>query len=124
MKIIAIALLMLISGATLASSKLVPVIVGQHGPEIDACPSFAEMSQADVLRKGPGQNFEQVTDLAKGEKFYVCGHSKNGEWTSVVLTQDGLLDCQAASPTQTPHAYTGPCMSGWLPTQHVKIIAG
>ena len=124
MKIFAIALLMLISGTTVASSKVVPVIVGQHGPDIDACPSFAELSEPGSLRKGPGKKFEPVTDLAEGTKFHVCGQSKNGKWTSVVLAQDGYLDCQAMSPTPKPHAYSGPCMSGWLPTEHVKIIAG
>ena len=124
MKIFAIVLLISISGTTVESSKFVPVIVGQHGPEIDACPSFAELSNQSSLRKGPGQSFEQVTDLAEGTKFYVCGQSKNGKWTSVVLAQDGYLDCQAATPTPKPHAYAGLCMSGWLRTEYVKIIAG
>ena len=124
MKILGVVLFMLISGAPIASSKLVPVIIGQRGPEIDACPSSGKLSERSSLRKGPGQKFDPVSNLDKGTKFHVCGASKDGKWTSVILAQDGFLDCQASSPTPKPHAYSGPCASGWLPTEHVEIIAG
>ena len=102
----------------------VPVTIGSNGPEIDACPSLGELTKQAVLVAGPSSHFQRVTELKGGSMVHVCGTTKNGKWTSVVVAMDGVLDCKVSSPVPQPQFYQGPCISGWVLTSAVRIIAG
>ena len=118
------ALIFLFASSTFAGSGIVPVTVGQSGPEFDACPSLGLVTVTSTLRSGPGTNFDRVMSLDAQSRFYICGESKSGRWTAIVLSQDGILDCRAASPVPKQQPYAGPCVSGWVPSRYVKVIAG
>ena len=111
--------------ALLAGPKnAVPVVIGSAGSEIDACTSMGFTSQKLNLRSGPGLNYKVTQTLPREENLHICGTSKDGNWYSVVLAMDGILDCKVSSPVKHPVQYTGPCISGWVHSSKVKITAG
>lgn len=118
------ALTLIVASTNAIATDVVSVTIGTGGPDIDACPSFAELNKPTILRNGPDSGFVQVIQLERGSKLHVCGHTKSGRWTSVVLAQDGMLDCKVSTPVPRPQFYRGPCMSGWVPTSSVQIVAG
>jgi hypothetical protein len=123
MKILALSALLAVS-TTVSATDVVSVTIGAGGPNVDACPSVAELNTLTVVYKGPDSGFAEVIRLKPGTQLHVCGHTKDGRWTSVVLAQEGVLDCKVSSPVARPKFYRGPCTSGWLPTKNVRIIAG
>jgi uncharacterized protein YgiM (DUF1202 family) len=120
-----VALLVLTMATAARAAKPIPVVVGEI-PEMDACTSLAVVASKNALtlRTGPGNNYAKVIDLKHGEYVHLCSTSADGNWSGVVLAQDGILDCQVTSPVQTPKPYDGPCISGWLPTKWLKPVAG
>ena len=123
MKILAL-LVLIIASASVSATDVVSVTVGTEGPEVDACPSLGELKKLTVVHRGPDSDFAEATRLKPGTQVHVCGHTKNGRWTSVVVALDGVLDCKVSSPVAKPQFYRGPCMSGWVPTINVRVIAG
>ena len=119
------ALFVLVTASTsVAATDIVPVTIGTEGPEIDACPSIGELKKLTVVHKGPTSGFAETTRLNAGSQVHVCGQTKNGRWTSVVVALDGVRDCKVSSPVAKPQFYRGPCASGWVPTVNVRVIAG
>jgi hypothetical protein len=112
-----------VSVAIADSLTPVPVIVGQDGATLDACSSIGELTEDSSLYAGPGSNFDKIISLAKQDRFYICGESKDKNWFSVVFAQDKSLDCQVSSPAPKPHMYAGPCIFGWVRIGHVEVIA-
>ena len=117
-------IVLLVASTTVTATDVVSVTIGAGGPNVDACPSFAELNKLTIVHKGPSTGFSEVTRLKPGTQLHVCGHTKNGLWTSVVLALDGVTDCKVSSPVAQPHFYRGPCTSGWVLTKNVRIIAG
>ena len=124
MKIFFVLIAFLPSALLARSQNAVPVFIGIAGPEIDACPSMGVTSQKLNLRSGPGLNYKVRHTLTRDQHLHICGTSKDGNWHSVVLAMDGIIDCKTSSSVQHPIQYNGPCIGGWVYASKVKITAG
>jgi hypothetical protein len=123
MKVFALLLVVAASSSAIATDK-VPVKIGAAGPDIDACPSLGELKDRTVVRGRPDSGAATVIELTRGSRVHVCGTTKDGKWTSVVIALDGLIDCQVSTPVSRPQSYRGPCKSGWIATSVLRIVAG
>ena len=123
MKILA-PLLILTASFSAIATDLVSVTIGSHGPDTDACPSFGELTARTVVRARPDSGSATAVELNGGSMVHVCGTTKDGKWTSVVIALDARIDCKVSTPVPRPQFYRGPCASGWIPTSAIKIVAG
>jgi uncharacterized protein YgiM (DUF1202 family) len=115
----------LIASAAPSADKSVPVMVGEVA-RLNACPSLGVITSANEvsLHSGPGDGYQVITKLEKGDHVHVCSIFRDSQWTGVVLAMDGILDCGVWSPIPAPKPYDGPCISGWIPANAVEIVAG
>ena len=123
MKVLALLLVVAASTSAIATDK-VPVKIGAAGPDIDACPSLGELKDRTVVRIRPDSGSAKVIELTRGSRVHVCGATKDGKWTSVVIALDGVIDCQVSTPVSRPQSYRGPCTSGWVATKVLRVVAG
>ena len=107
-----------------------PVIVGQNGPELDACGALGRVRRLNArgdnflsVRAGPSTKAREIGRLRSGDLVYIC--SDNGGWMGVVH-EGGKVDtgCGVTAPVARERPYRGPCRSGWVATQFVEGIAG
>jgi hypothetical protein len=102
----------------------VPVVIGAHGsPELDACPTLAEIAADGFILNAPDVKPSLVLPIAQGVRVYLCGSSPDGEWEGVVVAADGK-DCGVSTPVDAPSPYAGPCASGWIRKSAARVIAG
>ncbi|TQM12514.1 hypothetical protein FB548_2454 [Pseudoxanthomonas sp. 3HH-4] len=115
---------MLLGGSTLSGSTL-PVVIG-GSPDVDACSSLGAITigKAVTLRSGPGEKYQRLATLAAGDFVHLCSTSPDGNWSGVILAQDGILDCGVSSPVSPAKEYQGPCQWGWVPIKRVSPVAG
>jgi hypothetical protein len=104
----------------------VPVIIGGSTNE-DACGAmgavagFKSNSSVLAVRSGPGTSFAQTDSLPVETVVFVCDFQ--GDWIGIVYGKD-LSTCAVSSPLPTKLAYHGPCLSGWVHKQYLRIVAG
>lgn len=108
-----------------------PVRIGLAGSDLDACLSLGEVSGLNprgdnflAVRAAPSTNARMLERLRKGHRVEVC--EKTGGWLGIVYDADpnGQRDCGTGSPVPRPRAYRGPCLSGWVASRYVTIVAG
>jgi hypothetical protein len=95
----------------------VTVGAGAEGP---ACPLQATVSGLQgglAVRAGPGTKFERVDRLAPGTRVFLCDRAGEAGWAGIVY---GSEDCGLAAPIHPPHAYAGPCRSGWVRSNYLR----
>lgn len=126
------ALLLLLPACTTQSR---PVFYGS-GDEFDACGSTGEGRLAPgetvAVHSAPSANAPVIYRLSPGEGFWLCDGSAQGGWTGIVVHEgfDGNAgqgpsdDCGAAFIVPVRQPYRGPCLSGWVPSARVLLIAG
>ncbi len=115
-----------------AGANTVPVRVG-GSTEVDACPSWAVVSGLKAngdgfltVRSGPSVNDTALDQFEEGHGFYLCSHSKDGRWASIVYPRAGQAQgaCKVSSAIAQSRVYRGACKSGWVDIRWVKVIAG
>lgn len=108
-----------------------PVMVGFDGPRFDACASFGEVynlnPQGDnylSVRAGPSSSAEEVDRIGPGTGVSMC--QKTGGWLGIVYapSDEPELQCGTGSPVGSVRAYDGPCRSGWVSDDYIRLIAG
>ncbi len=121
---------LLVSGCTLPAR---PVLYGQ-GAEFDGCGATGEArivgDQRLDLRAAPSARATVIYRISPGEGFWLCDGADG--WTGVVVHEgyDGNAgqgpsdDCGAAFIVVMRQPYRGPCLSGWVPSDEVLLIAG
>jgi hypothetical protein len=108
------------------SASQVPIIVGGSATE-DACGSvgavsgFKSRSSFLTVRRGPGISFSVIDSLPVQTVVFICAF--HGDWYGIVYGKE-LSACAVSSPQPTKSAYHGPCHSGWVNKQYIRIVAG
>ena len=127
-----------IGTATLAQAHPVtaltdrPVMIGQDGPEFDACGTIGKVSglnpKGDNLlsvRAGPETTYREVDRLEQGQIVWLCDVTRNGRWHGIVYSKGpGDPACEVSSPVASKRLYSGPCQHGWVSARYVEAIAG
>ena len=115
-----------------AKELSVPVIIGEPGTGIvDACPSLGSIAGLKskkgsflAVRSGPGTRYAMIDKLYERQTFYMCGISKDGQWHSIVYSEEPLIDCNVSMAVDKPQVYSGKCKSGWVHRKWVEVLAG
>ena len=109
-----------------SAESQVPIIIGGSANE-DACGAVGAVagfkSRASFLavRAGPGTSFAVSDTLPVETPVFICAFQ--GEWLGIVYGKD-LSKCAVSSPKPAKLAYQGPCRSGWVYKQYIRIVAG
>jgi len=106
--------------------------VGLEGPEADACIGVGRVSSGNLPRDGRLPVYPMPTDesrakdhLASDTLVWLC--EVEGVWQGIVYASgefQELGDCRVSTPVNTPHAYAGPCRSGWVAASSLHLVAG
>lgn len=116
-----------VTGLGTPGVAFVPVQTGGE-VDMDACGALGEIHglQSDSLsvRQGPGTNYRRIDSLVNGTTVSLC--DGQGEWSGIVYQRPGdpRADCGTASPQAGRNAYPGPCRSGWVHSNWVRLVAG
>lgn len=108
---------------TAAATPAVPVTIGEHGEDFDACPTFGALRRSTVLRAAPSAQAEAMATLPRGAALHLCVDAPDGRWFGVVVHGDAA-DCGVSSAVPRPRRYRGPCRAGWVPVGSVRVTAG
>ena len=110
-----------------------PVMIGNDpGLDIDACGAVGMIKGADVdggdytvaVRSAPNGGAE-VDRLNQGEAVYMCDSADDGAWIGIIYPNAIDADCNIEDTTSDElKPYSGPCRSGWVPKEHVTLMAG
>ncbi len=123
-----------------------PVAVMYGGEvEYDACGAWGDVHGLDpngdnflAVRTGPGTAYTQIDSLNEGDGFSLC--DRKGSWIGIVYqdkdqkandmegdvegNEAGDLDCNTGTPVTPRKPYDGPCRSGWVHENWVRLLAG
>jgi hypothetical protein len=61
-----------------AATAPVPVTIGEHGEDFDACPTFGELRRDAVLRAAPSARAEAEAALPRGAALHLCVDAPDG----------------------------------------------
>ncbi|VAV93339.1 hypothetical protein MNBD_ALPHA04-1106 [hydrothermal vent metagenome] len=121
-----------------------PVRIGEGGPRFDACQAVGQVKglrgkSLDVLI-APFDSAEKKETISAGQHVWICTRSLDQQWFGIVYddgvpgaTGDGAAtanapahpgDCGVSSPVRSKRNYDGPCKSGWVESNFVKLVAG
>ena len=115
-----------------------PVIIGEDGQRMDACGATGMVTRGGLpLRAAPFDDARTLITLAEGERMHVCTRSLDQRWLGVVLpphvpaqpvagnaVEAAPVDCGVTDPVDRKQPYDGPCVSGWVSSARVRLIAG
>ena len=115
-----------------------PVTVGEDGPRMDACGVMGMVTRGSLpLRAAPFDDARTTATLGEGDRMHVCTRSLDQRWLGVVLPPRPLtptapdngaeakdVDCGVTEPVDRKQSYDGPCISGWVSSARVRLIAG
>ena len=109
-----------------------PVQIGFDGPRFDACSGYGVVARLNPsgdnflsVRSAPTQRAEEVDRLDPGVGVSMC--QQVGDWLGVVYDGEGgeePVDCGTGSPVASVRDYEGPCRSGWVHEDYIKLVAG
>lgn len=120
-----------------------PVRIGLGGPRFDACQGVGRIQglqgrELDV-RISPFDAAEKKDSIKQGQQVWICARSHDQQWHGIVYDDgageagseesdatgsDGPGDCGVSSPVRSKRDYDGPCKSGWVESNYVKLVAG
>lgn len=110
-----------------AQPRSVAVMVGGER-DFDACSSQGVAKGLRrggdnflAVRSGPGTNYSMRDKIRRGQVFNLCG--ERGQWVAIVYGRKGQ-DCGVGSPITRRQTYRGPCRSGWVHRNFVRVTAG
>lgn len=134
------------SGRVSANPGERPVRIGEGGPRFDACQAVGRVAgirggELDVLI-APFDSADKKDSIAEGTRVFICTRSHDQQWFGVVYAEPApvqaagegnelaappamdLADCGVSSPVRSKRNYDGPCQSGWVESNFVKLVAG
>ncbi|MBU0774342.1 MAG: hypothetical protein KKH54_03940 [Alphaproteobacteria bacterium] len=111
------------------------VTIGEDGPRLDACGGMGQVLRTGAggqpLRAAPFGDAKVLATLNEGGRAYICTRSLDQKWLGVVLAPPPAADngaqapdCGVSSPVDRKQPYDGPCVSGWVASAYVRLIAG
>ena len=108
-----------------------PVRIGELGANFRACSAAGttrnlKAGEALPVRSSPFDNARQSASVASGARFFICTRSLDQKWFGIVFDEGGALAerCGVSEPVTRRRDYDGPCLSGWVQSAFVKVIAG
>lgn len=106
-----------------------PVFYGKDGPDLDACGGVGKVSglKADgdnflSVRALPSIKGDEMDQIKNDQQVFFC--EEDGPWIGIVYDKTGSKDCGTGSPVPEATTYVGPCDSGWVDSNYVRLIAG
>ena len=111
-----------------------PVRIGFDGPRFDACAGYGIVTNLNpdgnsylAVRAAPNGSAEEIDRLAPRQGVSMC--QQVGNWVGVVYASggvegEGIERCGTGSPVPRVREYDGPCKSGWVNENFIKLIAG
>lgn len=117
--------------ATLSPGKLA-VRIGDGGAGFAACGTSARVinlspaGQAYLpVRAAPFAEADEVARLDNGARLYACTRSMDQQWQGVVIPPADAPDddCGVSAPVAQERDYAGPCVSGWVASDFVRLGA-
>jgi hypothetical protein len=111
------------------------VTIGEDGPRMDACGGLGQVTRGAAgglpVRAAPFGDAKILASLAEGDRAYICTRSLDQKWLGIVLAPPPATDnsieagdCGVSSPVDRKQSYAGPCVSGWVASAYVRLIAG
>ncbi|EQB06064.1 hypothetical protein L288_11410 [Sphingobium quisquiliarum P25] len=112
------------------------VTIGEDGPRLDACGAMGQVVRVGpsglAMRAAPFAEAEETGRLAEGARAHVCTRSLDQKWLGIVVPPaadanaagGGGIDCGVSSPVERKQPYDGPCMSGWVSSASIRLVAG
>ena len=106
----------------------VPVRIGETGSNFAACNSQGtgrRPGAALAVRAAPFDASKQILELPSESSFFVCSRSLDQQWLGIVFDAAGTAaaECGVAGPVPVGRDYAGPCRSGWVASDGVKLTA-
>ena len=111
-----------------------PVRIGGDGPRFDACGSTGRILAVSgdsmaAVRNSPFDSAAEKERIRSGTNVFVCSRSLDQQWFGIVYagpdSEGGTsVDCGVSSPVRSKQNYDGPCKSGWVASNFVKLVAG
>lgn len=106
-----------------------PVTIGEGGARFDACQAMGQVNGAGTnglaLHDAPYDRATEIGALPESSRVFICTRSIDQQWLGVVIPpEDGSADCGVSSPVRSKQKYAGPCQSGWVEANFVKLVAG
>jgi len=113
-----------------------PVTIGEDGPRLDACGALGQAVRVGVkglpVRAAPFAEARQIGRMEEGGRAYVCTRSHDQKWLGVVVRPSepqgdnatAPLDCGLSDPVERKQPYEGPCLSGWVSSASIRLVAG
>jgi len=105
----------------------VPISV-EGGTGLDACAGIGVVAGLKAggdgflaVRAGPGSDHAKLDELVNGDLVSICDERE--PWLGIVYAKAGR-DCGVSSPWPRSGNYTGPCPSGWVHRDWVRLAAG
>lgn len=94
---------------------------------LDPC-SLGEITGAGdgaiMVFPGDSTDLEWVDTLSDGDPVWLCDGDKDSDMVGIVYSADREADCGVGSPVDKDIRYAGPCQSGWIRAEWVRVIAG
>jgi len=119
-----------LDNSTLADT-VVPVRIGELGPNFAACNAQGEIRQRAAdgpipVRAAPFEQARQKGQLAPDASFFICSRSLDQRWLGVIYDANGRADrgCGVSVPIGDRRDYQGPCDSGWVLSAQVRLVSG
>lgn len=106
-----------------------PVTTGEDGPRMDACGTVGQAVRVGgkglAVHAAPFVDARQVGRMDEGARAWVCTRSLDQKWLGVVVAPAaGTVDCGVSDPIDRKQPYDGPCLSGWVSSASIRLIAG
>lgn len=105
----------------------IPIVI-KPDPPFDACGAKGVVNGLDpsgdgflVVRDGPGTKYAEIGRLINGQEVYLC--NEKGEWLGVVYSKQ-KQNCEVSTQRFSTQRYAGPCNSGWVHRNWVRLTAG
>ncbi len=73
------------------------------------------------VRTSPGSKHRELDRLYNGQAVFICANK--GSWLGIVYTKE-FRECNVTSPWPASQPYTGPCRSGWVHQNWIRVTAG
>ena len=108
-----------------------PVRIGFDGPRFDACAGYGVVANLNPtgenylpVRAAPAGSASETDRLEAGRGVAMC--QKVGDWFGIVYAPESEepVDCGTGSPVASVRRYEGPCRSGWVNENYIKLVAG
>ena len=119
----------------LESTLTRPVMIGEDGQRLDACGAMGQVVRVGAkglaVRAAPFAEAKEIARIVEGSRAWVCTRSIDQKWLGVVLAPEppadnetAPADCGVSDPVDRKQPYDGPCLSGWVSSAAIRLIAG